>query len=90
MGFYELNENLTIARQRVFKFNQINKLTIKIYSNLSNINIHYYLKLQIPIMHRQFFRKLAQNRDYIRTHCDDRRNLFHFACRKWYSHNNPP
>ena len=30
-----------------------------------------------------------QNRDYIQTHCNDRRNTFHFACRQWYSYNNP-
>ena len=41
MGMYDLNKKLTIARENGFKFNQINKLTIKIYSNLSYINIHY-------------------------------------------------
>ena len=40
-------------------------------------------------MHRQFFRKLAQNHDYIQTSCNDRRNPFHFPCRQWYSNNNP-
>ena len=41
-------------------------------------------------MHRHFFRKFAQNRDYFQTHCnDDRRNPFHFACRQWYLYNNP-
>ena len=35
MGLYELNEKLTLARQRGFKFNQINKLTIKNYCSLS-------------------------------------------------------
>ena len=59
MGLYELNKK-TIARERGCEFNQIAKPTIKIYSNLSNINIHYYLKLRIPKLHRQFFRKLAQ------------------------------
>ena len=34
MGMYELNKKLAIARERGFNFNQINKLTIKIYSNL--------------------------------------------------------
>ena len=89
MASYELNKKLTVARERGYVFNQINKLTIKIYSNLSHINIHHYLKLRIPIMHRQFFRKLSQNPEYIKTHCNDRRNRFHFACRKWYSYNNP-
>ena len=58
---------------------------MKIYCNLSYINIHYYLKLRIPIMHRQFFIKISQKRDYIQTHCNDRKNPFHFACRQWYS-----
>ena len=31
LGLYELNKKLTIARQRGFKFNQIKKLTKKIY-----------------------------------------------------------
>ena len=40
-------------------------------------------------MHRQFFRKLSQNAEYVQTHCSDRRNAFHFGCRKWYLYNNP-
>ena len=52
--FYGLNEKIKNDRQRGFIFNQINKLTRKIYSYLSQINIHYYLKLRIPTMHRQF------------------------------------
>ena len=35
MGMFDLNKKLAIARENGFKFNQINKLTIKIYSNLS-------------------------------------------------------
>ena len=89
LDLYKLNKKLTIARERGFKFNQINKLTIKIYSNLSNINIHYYLKHRIPIGQRLFFRRIAKNRDYIQTHCNDINNPFHFACRQWYYHNNP-
>ena len=89
MGMYELNKKLPIARGNSFIFNQLKKLTIKIYSNLSNVNIHYHLKLGAPTLHRQFFIKISQNRDYIQTHCNDRRNPFHFACRHWYSYNNP-
>ena len=33
-------------------------------------------------MHRHFFRILSQNPEYVQTHCNDRRNRFHFACRK--------
>ena len=89
LNLYELNKKLTLARGNGFKFNQINKLTIKIYSNLSHINIHYHLRLGAPPLHRQFFIKLLKNRDYIQTHCNDRRNPFHFACRQWYLYNNP-
>ena len=82
MGLYELIKKLTIARQRGFIFNQTNTLTIKGYCNLSQINIHHYLKLRIPITHRTFLLKLSQNRDSIQTHCNDRRNPFHFARRQ--------
>ena len=27
-----------------------------------------------------FFEVLSQNRDYVQTYCNDRINLFHFAC----------
>ena len=89
MGMYELNKKLTIARENDFIFNQINKLTIKIYSNLSHINIHYHLRLGSPPLHRHFFIKISKNLDYIQTHCNDRRNPFPFACRQWFSYNNP-
>ena len=89
MGMYELNKKLTLARENGYIFNQINKLTIKILSNLSHINIHYHLRLGAPPIHRQFFIKLLKNRDYIETHCNDIYNPFHFACRQWYSYNNP-
>ena len=89
MGMYELNKKLTLARERGYIFNQINKLTINIYSNLSHINIHYHLRLGASPLHRQFFKKISHNRDYIETHCNNRRNPFHFACRQWYLYNNP-
>ena len=89
MGMYELNKKITIARENGFIFNHINKLTIKILSNLSHINIHYHLRLGAPPLHRQFFIKLLRNWGYIQTFCNDCRNTFHFACRQWYSYNNP-
>ena len=87
--FYGLNKKIKNARENGYIFNHINKLTIKIYSNLSNINIQYYLKHCIPMGQRLFFRRIAHNRDYIQTHCNDINNPFHFACRQWYLHNNP-
>ena len=89
MGMYELNKKLTLARENGYIFNQINKLTIKILSNLSHINIHYHLRLGASPLHRQFFIKLLKNPDYIQTHCNDIYNPFHFACRQWFLYNNP-
>ena len=89
MGLNELNKKLTTARERGFIFNQINKLTIKIHSNLSNINIHYHLKIGEPRLYYHFFIKISHNLDYIQSFCNDRRNSFHFACRQLYSYNNP-
>ena len=89
MGMFELNKKLTLARENGYIFNHINKLTIKIFSNLSHINIHYHLRLGAPPMHRQFFIKISKNKEFIQTYCNDRRNPFHFALRQWYSYNNP-
>ena len=30
---------------------------------------------------------VIKNRDYIQSHCNDRRNTFHFAC-QWYTYMN--
>ena len=89
MGVYKINKKLSAANENGYIFNPINNFKIKICSNLSNINIHYHLRLGSPPLHRQFFIKSSKNRDYIQTHCNDRRNSFQFACRQWYLYNNP-
>ena len=40
-------------------------------------------------MHRHFFEIIPLNQEYVQTHCNDRNNPFHFACRKWYLYINP-
>ena len=87
MGMYELNKKLTIARERGFKFNQINELIKKINSNLRSINICYYLKHRIPMCLRLFFERISQSKEYLENFCSDINNLFPFACRKWYLDN---
>ena len=65
MTSYELNKKLTVARGNGFKFNQVNKLTIKIYSNLSHINIHYHLKLgSTPFASSIFHKNITKLRLY--------------------------
>ena len=83
MNLYELNKKLTVARQNGFMFNQINNLSLKLYSHLRYINISYYLKSQIPICHRQFSRVISQSREYVDSFCNDLNIPSHFACQKW-------
>ena len=89
MVLYELSKKLPVARGNDFIFNHINNFKIKSYSNLSHTKLPYYLKLRIPIIHRHFFKKLSQNPENKQTHCNDRGNAFHFACRQCYLYNNP-
>ena len=79
---YGLNKLLKVATENSFVFNQMFNLGINFYSNLSNIGIRYFLKLQIPIMYRQFFRLISLNPDFEETFCNDLNKPFHFACQK--------
>ena len=83
LGLYELNIKLTIARQRGFILNQINKLTVKIYSHQRYINISYYLNHRIPMGQRLYFRRISENKENVENFCNDRNNPFHFACQTW-------
>ena len=56
---------MTVARERGFRFLHINKLRIKVYWHLRYISISYYLKFPIPMCHRQFFKVISKNRDYV-------------------------
>ena len=58
------------------------KLNNKKNSSLSKINKHFYLKFPIPIMHRQFFRKISQDPEYVKTHCNDLKKTFSFCMSK--------
>ena len=82
MNLCELNEKLTVARPNGLLFHQINNITIKFYSHSRYINISYYLKSQIPMCHRGFFKVISENRKYVDNFCNDRNNPFHFASQK--------
>ena len=58
---------------------------LHLYKYLRYINISYYLKVQIPMCHRQFFRVISQNGESVEKFCKDVENPFHFACQKWFS-----
>ena len=36
-------------------------------------------------MHRQVYEIISQNTEYVKTHCNDLINPFHFACQKWFN-----
>ena len=82
MNLYELNKKLTVARENGYIFNQVNKLTVNFYSHLRYVHIGYYLKFRMLMCHRQFFREISQNRDFVNNYCNDRNKPFHFACPK--------
>ena len=71
------------ATNKGFIFNKIVILTIKIDSSRSNTNKCYYLNLPIPIMHREFLRKLYQNPKDVKTNCNDLYKLVRCASRRW-------
>ena len=73
MDMYELNKKLTLARERGFKFNQINKFTIKFYTRLSQKYIYRYLKFPRPILVRQILKIMCRNPDTNQTIS----NIFH-------------
>ena len=51
-------------------------------SSITTINISYYLKMPMPILYGQFFGKIYQNPEFVKSVCIERNDLFHFACRR--------
>ena len=82
MGLFEINKKLTVDRQNGFIFNRIKTIKIKFYSHLRYINIRYYLKSQIPMCRRQFFRVISQNREYVENFCNGMEKPFSFCMSK--------
>ena len=75
------------AQESGFVFNPKNKLPLGKYSNLRNMNICYYIKLQIPTMQRQFFGIISQKPAYANNFCNDLNKPFYFACCQCVSYN---
>ena len=61
----------------------VQKLTKQNHSHQRYINIQFYRKNRIPIIHQQFFQIISSNSQYVRIHCNGLNNPFHFACRRW-------
>ena len=79
----ELDVIIRKIEDKGFIFYQILKLIMKFFSNLTIINIEYYIKLCITIMHRKFLQKISQNLEYVKQICNDENNPFRFEIREW-------
>ena len=40
-------------------------------------------------MHKDFFWLISRKPEYVKSVCIDRKDPFHFACRRWNFHNQP-
>ena len=67
------NQNCT---KNGFNFVELVKITIKIDSSLSHVNICYFLKLPILIMHREFFEFLSRIPEDVKVFCKDLQIFF--------------
>ena len=66
----------------------INKLTIKIFANVSDLNICYYLKTSLPSsLETLFYKNLSNNSEYINTYCYGKHTNFSNDCIHWFTHN---
>ena len=64
-------------------------LLINIKNLHTKTNILTYIEMIRQTVKNYKIINLFMNKNYIQTHCNDRRNPFHFACCQWYSYNNP-
>ena len=71
--FDRLGRKLKNSRKNSFRFSEIIRLENKGDSSLSDINISYYLKLPMLIMHTE----------NSKTFCNVSKSFFHFACCRW-------
>ena len=65
---------------------KVNKLTLRYYGNLDDINICYRLKLVLPFspLEVAFYKKIATNDDYRNNHCVPIQSDFTEKCTMWY------
>ena len=72
-------EKIKNVLQNGFRFIEIVKLSIKIDSNLSNMNMCHYLNLAKPVLQRGNFRKISRKPENVKTVCSDLYNFFSFC-----------
>ena len=76
----------TIASKGRKKIITINKISIILESELKKYVIETYMKIGIPMIWRKFFKKIAENRDYIYNYCaNNQHKKFNGYCIEWYT-----
>ena len=66
----------------------INKITVRIFANVSDLNICYYLKTSLASsLERLFFKKISNNEEYINTYWFGKHTKFGNDCIPWFTYN---
>ena len=76
-------------RKKGYKVIKINKLTLRYYGSIGNLNICYHLKLALSLspLEIAFYKDIATNDDYINNYCFSSQSDFTDKCVKWYLYN---
>ena len=76
-------------REKGYKVIKMNKLTLRYYGNIDDLNICYRLKLGLPFspLEVAFYRNIATNDNYINNYCVPIQSDFTEKCIMWYLYN---
>ena len=63
-------------------------MTVKIFANVSDLNICFFLKTSLPSsLERLFFENISNNCEYINTYCYGEDTKYGNDCLRWFIHN---
>ena len=79
---YKAHRTIVASKGR-YKIIKRNKLSIIIESVIEKHVINTYLKMPIPIMWKKISEKIAENRNYLYNHCNNRFYKFNRYCVLW-------
>ena len=76
-------------RKKGYKVIKINKLTLRYYGNIDDLNICYHLNMALPLspLEKAFYKNIATNDDCINILCFPSQSGFTDKCVKWYLYN---
>ena len=76
-------------RKKGYKLIRINKLKLRYYGNIDDLNICYRLKLGLPFspLEVAFYKNIATNDDYENNYCVPIQSDFTEKCIMWYLYN---